>query len=339
MSVPPKSINKLTVVGLVLAVLGFVGIIITAMVASNTDSHYESEPVTVVNDGYTMGTTGDPAADDGELHDARNTDVSYKIREETWSYCETDRVRAYDMDVEMLFIVSYPKLEGDLPYIEKANTLLRNTARATVIAYYEDPSSKTVEAFKRRVESADKENRALDKNADAYLSSHVKYAVSYNSNDLLSVCFSDECYLGTWMDGYIKLRTVNVNLKTGEVYELDDVLTVDEAIASTFVDNLMRTSGTDRDGNGKISDEECETVRIGGREALINAIQGKGEQGGPQVQSCLFIDGAGRPNLGVTYVVRSDGDYVHGWWDVTIPDDQLEAAHKESTLWDLLPDR
>ena len=333
--------QHLSLIGALLVLVGFIGIFSVAINSGSgggiRGDYRDENAVTYTNDDYTGTAPGNPAADDGELHDARSYDVEYAIREEYWSNSGVKHLKAYGRDVELAFTINYPRLEGDLEHLDQINDLLRTTAFETMRTYYEDPGTKEIQEFARGIDALERgDDAAFASGADGYLSSRVTYAVTYNSDDLLSVCYSDECSIGTWQNDFIRLRTVNVNLKTGEVYLLDDVLTVDESIANSFVGNLLKTTGRDYDENGVIDDDECTTVSVIGRKQLIEGILGKGplaEEGA--ISTCLFIDGKGKPNLGVTY---SSGDehWVRGWWDVTITDEQVAAAKKDSTLWDLL---
>ena len=271
----------------------------------------------------------DPAADDGELHDARNTDVAYTFKEGFWAKSGVERVEAYGGDVDCSFAVQYPQLQGSLEHLDQINELLRSTAMATVRTYYEDPGERAVSLVGRVMEGEDASVMPL-------LSSTVTYAVTYNSDELLSVCYSDSYCVGSYAAEFLQLRTVNVNLKTGEAYTLGDVLAVDDAIATSFVDNLVRESGSDDNDDGRVSDDECFTIRLCGRDAFVQAVQGKGELAGDRVSTCLFVDGNGKPNLGVNYWVSGDDGFVRGWWDVTITDEQAAAARKESPFWELL---
>lgn len=271
-------------------------------------------------------------ADDGELHDGRTVEVSYTIGDERWEKVGTEHVDAYGRDVELDFDVHYPQLVGDLEHLDEINELLERAAMSTVRTYYENPSEETVQSIERMLESSESET------IHALLISQVNYAISYNSEDLLSVCFSDSCFVGSIGAETIQLRTVNINLRTGEAYTQDDVLTVDEATASSLVDGIVQAMGSDSDGDGVIADDECRIVSIAGREALVEALQGKGELAeAGRVYTCLFIDGNGRPNLGINWWLSDEsGRMSRGWWDVTITDEQLAAARKDSTLWDVL---
>ena len=273
------------------------------------------------------------AADDGELHEAFNDQVSYTVTTKNKQVDGVEHLDAYDLDVKCEFSIEYPQVSDDVPKAKQVNRLLRRTAMTSMDLYYREPSDETAERIKRIVAESP-ESAPLG--ADALLGSTVDYAISYNTEDFLSVCFSDTYYIGNEYLGFVALRCVNVNLKTGETYELGDVLTVDEDIANAFLDNLVQTDGEDSNKDGVITDDECFTLKLGGRKALVEGIMGKGELAENRVNTCLFVDGNGQPNLGVNYWLSGESGLVRGWWDVTITDEQIEKARKDSSLWELL---
>ncbi len=343
------------IVGISLCVVGFIGSISGFAAFSERDHHrpavgYEapampdedtgsgsgSVELTTTFDPSNIPAADDPAADDGELHDARTKNDHYTLEEGFWAQSDTAHHDAYGLDVQTTFAIKYPKVKGDLENADKINEAIRAVAMDTVDYYYNNPSKDAVRQVKRMVEG-DNGNFGVSEGADALLTSTVEYAVTYNDDNLLSVCFSDDYCVGNYYGEFLELRTINVNLQTGEVYELDDVLTVNESIASSFVDNLVQMSGEDENKDGKITDDECFAITLVGRDALVEGLQGKGELAGPRLYRCLFIDANGKPNLGVTYwLSKEDVGFSRGWWDVTITDEQVKEAKKDSELWGLL---
>lgn len=335
--------NWWTISGCLMVVVGLIGLLATFAVIGSSSERDEAAQreregtgsVTIVTDGPGSGASTDPAADDGELHDARRTDVPYQMREQFWARDDVETLKAYDLKVQCQFSVRFPQLEGDLAHKDEVNALLEKTAKEFVRTYYDDPGSREVARVHEVIDG--QKGNAYDEEADALLASEVSYAITYNTEDFISVCFSDTYYVGSWLLGFVELRTVNVDLRTGEAYELDDVLSVNEALATTFVDNLVRTTGIDQNEDGQLTDDECLSVRLVGREALVEAVQGKGtlvDEG--RVSRCFFVDGNGKVNLGVNYWLTGDDGFVRGWWDVTVPDEQLAAVRREAGLWELL---
>lgn len=348
-----RTFNATSIAGLILVALGSVLLVAGAIsfVSKETapQSEVPSEQVDIpvmprASQREGLQPLGDSSStDDGELHDARSTNAGYSFVEERYELNDVEQLNAYDADVRCEFNVSYPQLVGAGEHTEAINNLLRSTARDTVERFYESPSKDDV-AWVRRIvagsgttDSEDEYDLLAPEGADLLLSSDVDYAISYNNDRFVSVCFSDTYYLGNFSFGRVVLRTVNVDLQTGERYTLDDVLRVDDALAHAFVDNLVRHGGIDKNEDGLLSDDECLTVRIGTREALVDALKGSGELAEEgRVDTVLFVDGDGRPNLGANYWVSSGAGIVRGWWDVTIEDEMVEELRIDSPFWDLL---
>lgn len=331
-----RSHNSLFTVGLAISSVGMVGLCLSflwiALHRSRVESHEQRPNVEIVRPYQpyrveTAPTVGEGvSADDGELHDARTIEVSYGFEDGSWLHSDTERIKAYGKKkVQTTFVVRYPVLTGELEHLDEVNELLRSCAMESVHVYYEDPSKETIERVKFVAEDEEQ----------IVLSSEVSYAVSYNTEDFLSVCFSDVYYIGSEYAGFTQLRTVNVNLKTGKTYVLDDILTVNDEIAGSFVDNLVQASGDDTDGNGVITNDECLSVQLAGRRALMDALKGEGDLA-PRVETCFFVDGNGKVNLGATYWVSGDNGFVRGWWDVTVTGAQARKARKDSDFWDLM---
>ena len=257
-------------------------------------------------------------ADDGELHDAWNKSVSYSYTEGEYSREGIESIDYYNKTIGYDFDVEYPQLTGDIANLEEINKTIRDTAMAFVIATYENPTSESREML----EAYAVEGYGVPKAVDAILESDVDYAISYNNEDFISICFSDEYSIGSWAGGFVSLRTVNVNLKTGEVYTLDDVLNINDEIAAAFIDNLAKYDG----GNAE---------KTAGRDSFIGALQGKGSEA-DNVSTTFYIDGNGKVNFGATYRFASSESMARGWWDYTLTDDQLNAAKKDSSMWDCI---
>ena len=338
MSNKAKVLNATTIAGIAVAMLGLLGTFIVlgvqALIVDSEPQYDEGTlELTMPWDGEDEPAgTDDPAADDGELHDARKEVESYSFDENLWARDQTEHLDAYDLDVACLFSISYPELKGDGKHIEKANQELRAAAMKMVRTYYEDPSAEAVEQVKTLAESG---KDYVPEGAQAALTSVVTYAVTYNTDHFISVVFSDEYCVGSELNSLIGMRTVNINLDTGEVYAIDDVLTVKKSMATSFVDNLVQTSGEDGDGDGVITDDECLTLQIAGRKPFENALRGRGELA-DHVATCFFVDGNGKVNLGATYFLSSSVGIVSGWWDVTLTDEQVESGKKDSSFWDVL---
>ena len=267
--------------------------------------------------------SNDPAADDGELHDGWNSKVGYDYKNEAYRH-ENDRehVDAYDMDLYVSFSIDYPQLEGDLEHLDKINALIRDEAMAFATKSYLEPDPDFVATFKKLV---DEEKKRLGDQADAqeyFLLEALDYAITYNSDKLISIVFSDESYAATAQAHVLKAHTLNINLETGEAYTIDDVMTVTDEMADHWIDNLEKTAGKS-------------TVEGIGRDALKASILGEGEKAS-RTETSFFVDANGKVNLNVNWWFDPSEGGSRGWWDVTLTDDELAKAKKDSSFFSLL---
>lgn len=122
------------------------------------------------------------------------------------------------------FNVRYPKLTGlDSAQEEKINELIKQCAMKTVDEIYTHPSEDMKEKMLKSQNSA--------------LVSIVDYKITYQSNEFLSIVFNDECYKGTEYGG-IELRSVNVNLKTGDTYEIKDIVDMNDSFMKVWLQSM-----------------------------------------------------------------------------------------------------
>lgn len=279
----------------------------------------------------TTGETASGPVDDGELHNGWNTSVAYTVREARYDVSDVKSSADYDMRVALDFAVDYPQIVGAGDNTEKINEALRDCAMDFVNDYWTSPTQDSIDLVKQVVEMS---ALGVPDDADALLSSHVTWAVTYNNDEFISVAFSDNFCIGSWAGEYLRLRCVNANLKTGETYQYDDVMTMTEAIANHFVDVLVANDNKDANGDGVATDDESFSVAIIGRDEWIRALMGEGDFA-HRVVPTFFIDEDGQFNLGVSYWLGNDHGYVRGWWDAALTDEEIAEAKKDSPFWEV----
>lgn len=252
--------------------------------------------------------------DDGELHEFWDDSVAYTVRGEALTRSQTRDDEAYGRQVSYDFSLGYPQLEGDLEHLDQINALIRESALSYYQRLYVAPDADMVALVDTVLDE--------DEGATALIGDTATYAVTFNSDRLISICWSHDVLYGSVFAEYLYLETLNIDLETGETYELDDVLELSEPMAQAWTDNYLR-----HDQNvGQLFD----------RDAIARGILGEGEFGN-RTQAAVFVDSDGTPNLGVTFWLGNDRGISRGWWDVTLTDDLLEGARRDSAFWDLVP--
>lgn len=305
-----------------------------------TANGYEGSLTDLIPDEYLAGTPEGGSSrlanrgravadDDGELHVGWDDSVSWSFEEERYEQSGIVDSKELVMQVLTDITVDYPQLVDAGEHTDKINAALRDAAMHTVDSYLLKPDDGARQLLARMSENV------FSYLYDVVLESDVTWAITYNTEDFVSVSFSDAYTLGYAGNGFIDLRCVNANLKTGEVYAVGDVIELNESIANAFVNAVAANSGEDLDGDGTVSDAECTTIALVGRDAFVQGILGKGDLA-HQTDATFFVDEQGRVNLGITYWLSTNGGWVHGWWDVTLTDKLLEGAKKDSSFWALL---
>ena len=265
--------------------------------------------------------------DDGELHDGWRDDVSYTKTEEHFEQHEEVDSEAYGTRIRVDLDIVYPQFEGEGAHIAELNEAVRKAAMAFREDFVENPTEAALSTVGKLSESGSEPVELADTAVGA---------VTYNTEDFVSVSFSDLCHVGAGYSDLISLKCVNVNLKTGVVYTIDDVLTMNEAMANRFVDALVENAGEDDNGDGVPTEDECLSVSVIGRDEWVKALLGEGDYA-TRVTPTFFVDENGRFNLAASYGLNKEGKgFVYGWWDATIEDELLEGCRKESDFWALL---
>lgn len=153
--------------------------------------------------------------------------LSYEMKDEVYEYQDEEKQSTF-----IAFQVKYPQLSGGVGNdYAKVNEAIKKCAMATVDEIYTNPS----EGVKETV---------LKASSPALISS-VNYKVCYAANDFISIIFQDEHAKGdaNLYDG--DLRTLNINLKDGKVYEVKDIIKLSDGFVEEWLDGMRDEADND----------------------------------------------------------------------------------------------
>ena len=229
--------------------------------------------------------------------------LSYDLEEDAYTY-QDDKKQTTLIE----FNVNYPVISGlkDAKAEEKVNEALKNCALQTVDKIYDNPSDE----MKERVLSS----------SQPALVSYVKYKVTYASEDLLSVAFEDYSYQGGAEYSNQDLRTCNISLKDGRVYEVKDIIRLDDAFLAEWAD-IMRDEA---DNDAFLSELD--------KDAMKKTLEGDSLDGVYEVNFFLDADGI---EIGYNLNYKEGDANNLGYIWVTAPFDYDEIAEfrTDSDFW------
>ncbi|MBD5459219.1 MAG: hypothetical protein HDR27_11685 [Lachnospiraceae bacterium] len=156
-----------------------------------------------------------------------NKKLSYSIN---WEYFE------YDADNENVsIIVDYPEVSGShVPNLDKINRAIANEI-SVFTDYYEEEYSKYMT------------------DNDSYFNAYASGYVTYMSEDVLSVVFSETVYTNYYNSAY--LYCINIDMRDGVILENTDIISVDDVFSVDFRYRSDEQNGT-IDGVDRMSDQE-----------------------------------------------------------------------------------
>lgn len=229
--------------------------------------------------------------------------IGYEIEEDTYEFSDDEK-----RSMVIQFQVSYPKVSGlsDASVEKKVNGILKARAMETVKRIYDDPAPE----IKERVIG---EEYPL-------LMNYVDYKVCYASKDVLSVVYEDYGYEGG-QDYYAQhLRTCNISLKDGKVYEVKDIVELGDA----FMEDWLSRMRGEAENDGFLAEADKETLR--------KALEGDSPNGVYDVN--FFLDAEGI-EIGFDLNYAGDDENNPGYVWVTAPFtfEEIDAYASGSDLW------
>ena len=232
--------------------------------------------------------------------------LSYEIEGQSYNFIDDEKINTI-----IEFGVQYPELKGDAGFdqklLEKINQTLKDKAMETVEEIYEHPS----EEIKETVLQAD----------TPVLVSYVTYKVTYASDEVLSIVMEDQGYKGSEEQYFYDFRTITVDLNTGEVYELEDIIDIDKAFVKKWI-RIMRDEADDDSLLSELNTNE-----------MMSALEGETFEGVYDVE--YFFDEEGI-EIGFSFDYEDEDPDNSGFAWVTAPFSykEIENFTTDSPIWD-----
>lgn len=229
--------------------------------------------------------------------------LPYELEDDAYIFSDNEK---QSMMIE--FSVSYPKISGlkDSKTEKQVNKILRDRAMETVERIYENPDP----AIKERVLGEDY----------PMLANYVEYKVCYATEDLISVAYDDYAFEGGQNYYTQHLRTCTVSLKDGRVYEVKDIVRLDDA----FMDEWLAVMRAETDDASFLSEA--------GKDVLKKALEGDSQDGVYVVNFFLDADGI-EIGFDLNYEEEASGSSRYIWVTAPFSFEEIKEYASDSDFW------
>ncbi len=285
--------------------------------SSLNDLRSYSNPPVIPNFGESSGQSNEDLSEvPYALVDNRQAVNSYQISDELYEHSGVEIIAALNnTECEIAFYVEYPQLRGLSADIEeKVNLEIQNQAMHNVNRMYLNPTDEFKDTLIRLLENENFSGLVAD------LQSTVHAYVTYNDDRLISIAFEDHFFLGTVYAEYNDVRTVTIDIETGEVYRgFQSIATADEDLALTWQTRAKELAPD----SAFIENQPLEDYP---------GILSNSESTGRYLTSFYLTD-ANTINVAVTYHMSLNGTIARGWIAVSFTAEELARCKNESGFW------
>ena len=226
------------------------------------------------------------------------------MEEETYNYLDSEKTTTY-----IEFHVLYPQLSGEGRDYTKVNQTIKDCAMATVDEIYTPPDETVIDSVVQA------ENPALVSN--------VVYKICYQSEHFISIAFQDNYAKGD-ADSYGgDLRTLNIGLDDGEVYEIKDVVTLDDKFMNQWLD-VMRSEA---ENDALLKELDLQEMK--------GILQGEIKEDIYKEYFFVYEEGI---EIGFDFNYSENDEHDLGYMWVTAPFDwdEIEPYKTDHKFWDML---
>lgn len=229
-------------------------------------------------------------------------DLPYEIEEDTYAYEDPKKQSSI-----IAFQVKFPKLQGlDEKTGKIVNEEIKACAMATVDQIYENPSQE----FKEKMLGV----------KNPILTSYVTYKVCYANRDFISIVFEDEGTRGSQDDYYQNMRTINIGLKDGKVYEVKDIVKLNEDFAEEWLD-VMREETMDNHFLAELDEKE-----------ILSTLGGRDIDGNYRVNFFMDKDGI-EIGYDLNYEDGDPADLGYAWVTAPFSFDEIREYESDPEFW------
>jgi len=305
------------IIGIVAAVL-FLGSVVVILAATGWFNTVDNQPDdytwndewgsdwdNAFEDDYGDGAQSDSGDDKLGIRSIKTYEASglkYSIKDD--SYYEEDTADSYEMCMD----VQYPVIEGlNSEKSEEINQILRDCAMQTADSLYVNPSQEMKEY--------------LMEQDYIYMGSEVRYKVTYMSEEIICVVFEDHYFWGNIYQEYGDLRTRTINLKDGTVYEIKDIIDLDDDFMDAWYKS-MKEEAPDVDMTDLILLDDFKKIFEG------EALEGR-------YYNAFFLCDGGL-EIGLSYHYGDDDQISRGWMTAPFTFNEIAPYKSGNNFWKIV---
>lgn len=229
-------------------------------------------------------------------------DLSYEIEDKNYTFSDEERKTTI-----INFDVKYPEIQGlDAQTGAKVNEEIKKCAMSTVDKIYENPSAE----FKEKMLGI----------KTPILASVVTYKVCYASNDFISIVFDDISAEGDPSKTINHLRTLNIGIKDGKIYQVKDIVNLDGKFVEEWLDVMREETG------------EVNFLAELDEDDMIKTLSGESIDGNYAVN--FFVDKEGiEIGYDLNYVSGDPADLGYEWVTAPFTFEEMKPYQKDKEFW------
>ena len=287
-------------------------------------------------DDYTSSTDDSPglvgAAKDEYLEIPKTgweTGHGYTVEAKNCKLDEARQVANFDnATVTYRFDIDYPQFSGNIAKLDEVNAALEERAMhaANKFLAADDDARKCFDVVRGRTGVNDAEG------SEAYFSSEVAYSITYCDDNLISVVFMDDVMFASAYLQFLRGNTININVKTGEIYKDSTGLNMTEAVANEWIDGYLAAS-----------DHGDFLLEIYAREQIVSYLMGEQDEErfvAPTFFPGVFVDRDGHVGVIVTVAASTEGSskILRCADPVSLSPETAEGGKQaDCSLWSIVP--